>query len=846
MTFDFGSLQRPSTAVREIEPRALLRSLPVREGAINDLWDGQAQALAAWHEKRDRSDNLILLNTGAGKTIVGLIIAESLRRETSGNVVYVCPTNDLVRQVSKEASKMGLDFTTRMEGDWSNDLYERGQAIAITNYQAVFNARTTFRGEKTPNALIFDDAHVAEGVIRDQLTLRISKKEHSQIFSDLRNIILRHERSADYSSKLQEAFSGAGVFSTIMASPLLGLERFEEIDALLRPLLSSKDMSLSFPLAHLVGKWKYCAFCVSDIAIEISPPALPSLQFSFLEDAAVRKVYLSATFDQPVDFARAFGKSIENAIRPNVDAGNGERLVLFSSKLGGEEVEQSLASKALGLGKLVIAVPSGKRGQRWSDVAKLPGAQEFTAALEAFRASDIKQAFLLTARYDGIDLPQDTCRQMIIDGVPRGVSLIERYCWEYLSLHNDLKSRIATRITQLFGRIIRGRVDHGCFYVASKELNVWLGNQRNLALLPDLLAGQIQLGEYIHEALGIRTPEMAADLVRQVLSREEGWIKFYRDWLNERGVPEDIKKSASEQQETIKTISLSWVRLWSALWKGDDPAKIARLRSSIENDLPALAVADSRGAGWAGMWLGVSYKIDGEDLFAQEHFGRARGRLLAALPLPRAQLGLGDSVPASNFGSQLVGIFSEGVVQANRRIVRDDMALNPLEHTSNASPREYEEALRLLGEKLGFESTRPDNEYGSGPDVLWVSKNDKKAIAFEAKTDKTSHEYNKSDVGQSHNHVQWVADNERDVELLGVALVGTPERCTSEASPGDAIFMVQPNAISRLLGAYKDIRQSAAAQVGAARAGELASLGRDDEWAIEGIWQRLEPKTFAR
>jgi hypothetical protein len=846
MTFDFGSLQRPGTAARDIEPRALLRSLPVREGAINDLWDGQAQALAAWHEKRGNSDNLILLNTGAGKTIVGLIIAESLRRESRGNVVYVCPTNDLVKQVSKEASKIGLEFTTRTEGVWSNDLFERGQAIAITNYQAVFNARTTFRGDKAPTAIIFDDAHVAEGVIRDQLTLRITKKDHSSIFSELRNIILRHERGAEYNSKIQETLSGAGVFSTIMASPLVGHDRFEEIDALLRPHLSSKDLSLSFPLAHLAGKWRYCAFCLSESSIEISPPALPSLQFSFLEDLSVKKVYLSATFDQPVDFARAFGKTISDPIRPNVDAGNGERLVLFSSKLGGEAVEQGLASKALELGKLVIAVPSGKKGRRWSDMATLPGSQEFTAAMEAFRTSTSKKAFLLTARYDGIDLPQDACRQMIIDGVPRGVSLIERYCWEYLSLHNDLKSRIATRITQLFGRIIRGRVDHGCFYIMSRELNVWLGKQKNLALLPDLLVGQIQLGEYIHEALGIKTPEAAADLVKQVLSREEGWIKFYRDWLNDQGISEEIKREASEQQEVIKAISLSWVRLWSALWKGDDPVKISRLRTSIEGDLSALALADSRGAGWAGIWLGVSYKIDGEDVFAQEHFSRSRGRLLAPLPLPRAQLEFAGAESISSFGSQLISIFNDGVIQANRKIIRDDMALSSLEEISAASPREYEEALRFLGERLGFESTRPDNDFGSGPDVMWISRISKKAIGFEAKTDKTAQDYNKSDVGQSHNHVQWIADNERDVELLGVALVGTPERCTDESSPGGEIFMIHPRAISQLLGAYKDLRQVVAAQVGAGRAAEVASFGDNDEWAIDGVWQRLGPRAFSR
>lgn len=847
MTFDFGSLQRPGAASRETEPRALLRSLPVREGAINDLWDGQAQALAAWHDARRNPDNLILLNTGAGKTIVGLIVAESLRRESQGNVVYICPTNDLAKQVSKEAAKIGLDYTTRIEGVWSNDLYERGKAIAITNYQALFNARTVFRGDKAPTCIIFDDAHVAEGVIRDQMTLRVDKSEYPEIFSSLRNIVLSHERDAAYNTKLQETFAGVGVHSTIMASPLLGLERSSEIDALFRPFIGSRDKNIAFSLAHVSGKWKYCAFCVSERSIEISPPALPSLQFAFLEDPAIRRVYLSATFDQSVDFARAFGKVIANPIRPNVDAGNGERLVLFSGKLGqSEDVERDLVTQAIALAKIMIAVPSARKGARWASIAALPGNQEFTTALEAFRASSTRQAFLLTARYDGIDLPQDTCRQMVIDGVPRGVSLIERYCWEYLSLHNDLKSRVATRITQLFGRIIRGRVDHGVFYVFSRDLNIWLRDHRNLALMPELLASQIQLGEYIHDSLGINTPSLASDLVKQVLSREEGWIQFYRDWLNEQSISGQTRKDAVEQQAVIKEISLAWVRLWSAMWRGDEASKINRLRSTIEEHLPALASVDSRGAGWVDMWLGASYNLDGEARSAQDHFARARGRLLAPLPLPRAQFEMDGMTDAqiSPMGKQFLDIFGNGVIEANRKLSRDDRALDPLTGSSS-SPREYEEALRFFGERLGFQSTRPDNDEGAGPDNLWRSENGETCVGLEAKTDKQSGLYNKADIGQAHNHVQWISKKFPDSQCLGMALIGVPQGCTEESSPGYSITRIDPESVSRLVSAYKDLRQVVGAQFGSARVAQVATLGVNDEWSIEGVWRRLDAKGFA-
>lgn len=841
MTFDFGSIKRPTLMARDLEPRALLRSLPVREGAINDLWDGQAQALSQWHDRRSQNDNLILLNTGAGKSIVGLLIAESLRRELNGNVVYVCPTNDLVRQVANEAAKIGVPHTTRMERTWSNDLYELGQGVAITNYQAIFTAYSTFRGEKTPKAIVFDDAHVAEGVIRDQLTLRVGKRDFPDLFRELRNKILSHEKDAGYHAQLEQAFSGISAYSSLMASPAFGHERSGELDALFSPF--QRGHQISFPLAHLAGKWSLCAVCVSEHAIEISPPALPSLKFSFLEDTGVRKVYLSATFDQAVDFARAFGKDIANPIKPNVDAGNGERLIIFGGKITDPaEPEESLVRGAASISKLVVAVPSGKKGERWHSLTG-PPPEDFSAAMDAFRKAP-SGAMLLMARYDGIDLPQDTCRQMVLDGVPRGVSLIEKYAWEYLNLQNDLRSKIATRVTQLFGRIIRGRVDHGCFYIVSRDLNIWLRDSRNLALLPDLLAGQVQLGEFVHDQLGIDTVPKALDLARQVLRRDEGWIQFYRDWLNDQSVSADVKAQMSAQQAAIKDVALAWVRLWSALWKADDVDKIARLRSAYDLSLKALAPHDSRGAGWAGLWLGASYYRDGEVRHAQDYFGRARGQLISPLALPRAQTdqAAGD-IGISPMGKQLMDIFSEGIIQANSKMARDDSSLSAIT-ADTASPREFEEALRFLGERLGYRATRPDNEYGSGPDVLWECIATNELIAIEARSDKVSDNYNKADIGQALNHVEWLRANHAGKKILGVALVGTPTGCTQESSPSSEIFFVQLQKVRELLASYVDVRKVTASVIGANRSFQTANIGLDDEWALSSVWSRLDGRNF--
>ncbi len=104
---DFSKLGAPVAAAGQIDPIRIFEQLPNLPDTPNDLWRGQAEALAQWHGARERKDVLVSLHTGAGKTLVGLLIAQSLVNERVENVIYVCSTVDLVLQTSLEASRVG-------------------------------------------------------------------------------------------------------------------------------------------------------------------------------------------------------------------------------------------------------------------------------------------------------------------------------------------------------------------------------------------------------------------------------------------------------------------------------------------------------------------------------------------------------------------------------------------------------------------------------------------------------------------------------------------------------------------------------------------------------------------
>ncbi len=75
--------------------------------------------------------------------------------------------------------------------------------------------------------------------------------------------------------------------------------------------------------------------------------------------------------------------------------------------------------------KATIAVPSYAQAVAWKDTVTPP--PDVIDAVEQFKKSAPPTKLLMVARLDGVDFPGDTCRVMLLDGVPRGVSILERY-----------------------------------------------------------------------------------------------------------------------------------------------------------------------------------------------------------------------------------------------------------------------------------------------------------------------------------------------------------------------------------------------------------------------------------
>lgn len=832
---DFSQLSLPQTGAAPTDPIKIFESLPRVPGAPNDLWRGQAQALSEWHQARNAEDVLLSLNTGAGKTVVGLLLAKSLVNEGLQNVLYVCPTVDLVEQTAREAGKLGLQYTTRTGSEFSNDLFESQRTFCITTYAAVFNGLSAIRRKYFPDAIIFDDAHVAESAMRDAFTIQVHKADDSNLFNELVRLFEPHFAWIERAREFGDTVAGTAAAGSLMMVPPFLLTRVgEQLSALFDRFKVSDHNQFKWKYPHLRDRLDRCAIVFGKGRCEIAPPFLPSLALDVF-DRPVRRVYLSATLVNKVDVIRAFGRKPTVVIEPNNDAGNGERLIVAGRNLANNDVSKELVSRLKAKTKVLIAVPTYRAAGKWDEIAVPPSADNFTNELSVFREAS-RGAFILVSRVDGIDLPHHTCRVMVLDGLPASGSLLERFQWEFLHMQGFFLTKMGSRLVQLFGRINRGRSDYGAFLIGGRDLNVWLNNDRFVALLPPLLQSQVLLGRQVQEQMSISDDDKVVELVERVVladPRDSGWVNFYSKYIQAQQLEQDKVERAESASVVLEDAAFAEANFARAVWSGDIAAARQSLDASIENT----ARADEKLAGWHALWLGWCFEKEGDLESAALNYDRARQRL--GLAVPRPPMGFVDSPSlAEDDIAPLVRRFATLVtLQSENSYGRELSALiRRMKELEGGTPNQVEEAVRSLGEILGFDATRPDNDTGAGPDVMWADQQSRRLISFELKTDKTiGSELTKKEIGQGHNHIQWVADNMNGYTGLGLFYVGAGLGCAANASPDEHMFLLELEVLrairERVISIISDIR----AQVPLARRGQIERVASSGEFNLDKL-----------
>lgn len=785
---------------RPVEPLEVFKKLTLR-GSIENIWEPQAEALKEWHKNRGAPDVLVQMNTGGGKTLVGLLIAQSLANENKGRVLYACPNNQLVEQTEAQAREIGLSPALRYKGEWSNrGAFESGNVFCITNYATVFNGKSIFRDEEI-DALIFDDAHVAENVIRGQFTLRIPR-DH-KIFSRILDVCRKHFANSSQSGRFEDVAGGRST-SFLFVPMFVVWTHASEFRKTLLDLGVEGDEKTLFAWEYLKEHLNHCCILADGRGLEITPVVLPLSQLNYFQEG-VRRVYMTATLPSQASFARTFGIAEPIVVQPSGKSGDAQRLFVFVP--GSDDEEQRNEAKSLVEGhKCCVISPSDRKGREWVPPAKIYDTESGQEEIDRFRKSEEAEMLGLVARYDGIDLPGDACRVLILDRLPGGENLMDRFTDETIRAETIRISHTATRVVQAIGRIFRSNTDHGVVLLVGPQLQSWVRMPKNRAYLPELLQRQILLATEL--AKQVEAGELNwDDLIEAVLNGDENWDAMYDEYIDqfETGV------SLATADWHIKLIfqeQKAYEQLWQGQYQKAADAYAVLADSARNHDL--------RLAAWYDHWRGLALMCADDRQGAFLEFIRAANI--------RSELGRPSETREAAFKPPTAGAVGEQAKKlANwyrTKKHRIPTAINQVETDLHYGPEtnKAEEALRILGELIGLHSERPDKGKGTGPDVLWLGDGQPGGFGFELKTNKEKDgEYSKMDIAKCHDHEEWLSNNHADKAIL--AIVGRTLPVSAKANPSGTLQIIEIDPLRNLLSRVKDMFD-------AVEAGDKSSLDK--------------------
>jgi hypothetical protein len=551
-------------------PRRKIPGVLLHQGQMMQKYVAEAQAA---------SDVALQLPTGSGKTLVGLLIGEWLRRKNQERVVFLCPTRQLVNQVVQQAeqqygqsvhgfvgSKYNFDAAAKAD-------YQAARRIAISTYSALFNINPFF---DTPNVIICDDAHAAENYIASMWSLRVQRTnpEHTALHAALADLLKPFLDATDFgrfTGEIDANLADAAwveklptpAFATI-AAEFVGI-----VDQYVGPV---EDLRYTWRL--LRDSLHACHVYMTPQEIFVRPLIPPTWTHQPFASARQR-IFMSATLGEGGDLERLTGR--QNITRlPAPEGwdrqGIGRRFFIFPEMtLTVEETVDLRRTLMTRVPRSVVLVPNDRaKDEVVADVQSALGLTVF----DATAIEDSKAAFVCSTgatavfanRYDGIDFPGDECRLLFLDGLPRTTNAQERFFVAKMGANALLQGRIQTRVVQAVGRCTRSLPDYSAVVVTGGELTDYLNSPVKLSFLHPELQAELDFGARQSMNASLK------DLVENFdifLRNDAAWEAVNRQILAKRAIATQAIPSGGGQLQAVVNAEINYQKnLWQRHYEG--------------------------------------------------------------------------------------------------------------------------------------------------------------------------------------------------------------------------------------------------------------------------------------
>lgn len=746
------------------DPNDLFYSLK-KEKEYSYLRGIQEEVLAAWNDRREEDDLLIKMNTGAGKTLIGLLALYSKMLETKGRSIYLCPDKQLVQQVFDQSQHYNIPTCIIEEDNEFPEKFLNNESILITTVQKLFNGKNIFDKNRIDiDSIVIDDAHRCAEKVKDSFSIKFT--DNHEVYKELFNL---------FAEELKRQAPGAyQAINTKQADYFLKLPFWSWLDnkqqvlEIFTPYIGELE-SLLFKWDLFHNNYEQYELFISSSKIEISPIKC------YIENIptyvnAKHKYALSATFENDISllFDLNFSKnSVENPIEPKDRKDYGQRLILTPKRYFDDFKLEDMVNIIEHHKKnqnIMVLVPSYKEAINWEGI----GARIINENIED-EISKLKKSkgnfVVLVNRYDGIDLGGGACNVLVIHEHPKYKFLKDRY-FENL-MHTTNTNLIAQTIEQGMGRTVRSGNDFSVIYLTGKNILRFLRHKENFKYLNKHTRKQIEMGMDLLSQDEVGKDKKYSKILTETadfcLMQNDEWIKYYRQYMSSKD--SSVKEIDKSRYFTIKILEKEAIQNWMS---GKNDEAIRQVREILGLDLD-----DSEMALYYQLLANIYYGIDSNTsndlILKSREISRHMFEPFLATEFSKRQLKTENQFAKALKHLQSYSTMNDAIHSCNEILAR--LKFDP----SNDS-NFFEEAIKGLGLFLGCISIRPEKEKNEGPDNLWVLGNDKSMI-MEAKSEKLHKNLiSKSDISQLMHSVTWFENRYLSVNVDCLAVTLQPNK----------------------------------------------------------------------
>lgn len=767
-----------------------------RKSIAGPLRPVQEYALDEWYNNRkDERDLIVKLHTGEGKTLIGLLMLQSALNLGEGPCIYVCPNIYLVEQVCGEAGKFGIPFCVIDSNNTIPNEFLSAEKILITHAHKIFNGKSIFGiGNNCIKAgtIVLDDSHACIDVLKNSFTITISRENNEAIYNKILTL---------FSDDLIEQGEGsyldikAGEYDTLMMVPYWAWNsKRMELLSILSEYSLIDEIQFVWPL--IKDKIIEYSCLISGNKIEITPYNVSVEQFRTFSSAK-RRILMSATTQEDIFFVKGLDFStnaVANPIKYPQSRWSGEKMLLMPSSID-EECDRDLV--ATQFAKLtnapfgvVAIVPNTKRAVYYEKIGAIfpKNNKELFEVIDDLRKGKFSNTVVINNRYDGIDLPDESCRVLVIDSLPYLNSYFDKYEEKCCPNSEIINKKIAQKIEQGIGRAVRGEKDYCAIIVIGSDIEKFMRGVLTRKYFSSQTQKQIEIG---FEVAKMAKEEILQDdtsmkqifsLITQILNRDEGWKEYYASEMNE--IEDGVLDTSIYERYAAET------KLEKLFSDGEYEKASEETQKFIDK-----FINDDLEKGWYLEQMAryaYMYSEEKSKTLQKSAFKKNPQLLKPKEGIAYSKISFLNETRINKFKSNIgkYDSFNEFNLYINELIENLSFGI---------AAEKFESALKNLGEILGYVSQRPDKEIRKGPDNLWCVSN-KKYVFFECKNevDENRNAIKKSEAGQFNNHCGWFKKEYGElVDVLRIMIIPT-KQLAHDADFNEEVFVMRRNGLKKL------------------------------------------------